>query len=179
MEWNGMEWTGGIHPWTQEYTPQPQIDGVVEHKLKVFTDDGGFFCEVAKLAGASLKPSYEFGDFKVRQLNYSILEPKLVKGWHIHREQADVWFIPPLSRLIVRLRDIRKGSPTEGTQMRFTDSGYLLKIPAGVAHGVSNPHNYRQHMMYLVDKQFDLDNPDELRFYLHVWDPHLWEIQNG
>src|SRR5581483_257774 len=122
----------------QDYGRPPQIDGVALVDLKRFTDDGGSFQELVRLdrGVAAALPGFE-----CRQVNYSEMDPGVVKAFHIHRRQTDVWFVPPGDRMLVVLLDVRAGSKTRDVQMRLVlGDGHsrLLRIPPGVAHGVKN-----------------------------------------
>ena len=71
----------------QDYGRPPEIEGVQLVDLKRFTDDGGSFMELARLehgAAASLP------GFECRQVNYSEMDPGVIKAFHIHRRQTDV-----------------------------------------------------------------------------------------
>jgi dTDP-4-dehydrorhamnose 3,5-epimerase len=80
----------------QHYGPAPEIDGVQLVELKRFTDDGGSFMELARLQQGM--PAALPG-FECRQVNYSEMDPGVIKAFHLHRRQTDVWFrllrIPP------------------------------------------------------------------------------------
>ena len=105
------------------------IHGVQQKQLKVFADDRGCFMELLR----EDDPFYtRFG-----QSNFSITYPGVVKAWHWHRRQDDLWFVVS-GTAQVGLHDLREDSPTRGQ----TDVHYLgehkrvlLYIPRGVAHG--------------------------------------------
>src|SRR5215475_8621188 len=122
----------------QSYSPSPRIEGVEIVELKRFADDGGSMTELARLLDG--RPEALAG-FTVRQINYSELEPGVVKAFHVHLRQTDVWFVPPSDRVLVVLVDVRESSATRGTTMRLmlgNGSSRLLRIPPGVAHGARN-----------------------------------------
>ena len=93
----------------QDYARPPEIEGVQLVELKRFTDDGGSFMELARLdrGVASALPGFE-----CRQVNYSEMDPGVIKAFHIHRRQTDVWFVPPDDKMLVVLLDVRAGSKT-------------------------------------------------------------------
>jgi len=105
------------------------IDGVQCKSLKVHLDDRGAFMELLR----EDDPFYtRFG-----QSNFSITYPGVVKAWHYHNQQDDLWFVVSGTGQ-VGLHDLREDSPTRGqTDVFFLgeQNRALLYIPHGVAHG--------------------------------------------
>jgi dTDP-4-dehydrorhamnose 3,5-epimerase len=98
------------------------------------------------------------------------LLPSAIKGWHLHYNQEDIWFVFPDSHLLVGLWDLREDSPTKNQTMRITLGGgksQLLYIPRGVAHGTVNLSSRNADLIYFINQQFSLDQPDEHRI---PWD---------
>jgi dTDP-4-dehydrorhamnose 3,5-epimerase len=165
----------------QDYGRPPEIEGVSLVDLKRFTDDGGSFMELARLqhgAAASLP------GFECRQVNYSEMDPGVVKAFHIHRRQTDVWFVPPDDKMLVVLLDVRARSKSPNAQRRLIlGDGHcrLLRIPPGVAHGVKNLAPTRGRIIYLVDCQFSPD-PDQTEEGRLPWDfagTDIWDVTRG
>ena len=106
-----------------------RIQGVQQKQLKVFADDRGCFMELLR----EDDPFYtRFG-----QSNFSITYPGVVKAWHWHRKQDDLWFVAS-GMAQVGLHDLREDSPTRGQTEVFYLGDHnraLLFIPHGVAHG--------------------------------------------
>ncbi len=165
----------------QDYTGAPGIEGVQIVELKRFTDDGGSFMELARLQRGV---SSALPGFECRQVNYSELDPGVIKAFHVHRRQTDVWFVPPDDKMLVVLLDVRAGSKTQGAQRRLVlGDGHsrLLRIPPGVAHGVKNLAPVRGRIIYLVDVQFSAD-PDHTEEGRLPWDfagPAVWDVTRG
>jgi dTDP-4-dehydrorhamnose 3,5-epimerase len=165
----------------QDYAPPPPIGGVEIAELRRFADDGGALTELGRLTGGAHSA---FPGFEVRQVNYSEMEPGVIKAYHLHRRQTDVWYVPPDDRMLLVLLDVRAGSPTEGACRRFVLGGgtsRLVRIPPGVAHGVRNIAPARGRIIYFVDTHFSPDPAlcDEGRL---PWDhagPDVWEIVRG
>ena len=165
----------------QRYDPAPSIDGVELLALRRFHDDGGSMTELGRLAAGRLAGA---GGFDVQQVNYSEMEPGVIKAFHLHLRQTDVWFIPPSCKLLAVLADVRAGSPTENVVRRYVlgdGTSRLLKIPPGVAHGLSNIGAERAHLIYFVDRHFDPDpaSCDEGRLPWDHFGADLWQIQKG
>src|SRR5215510_6653283 len=100
----------------QSYGAAPTIDGVEIVELKRFHDDGGNFTELLRLDAG--RPE-ALRDFTLRQINYSEVEPGVIKAFHVHGRQTDVWYVPPADRMLIVLLDVRKGSRTEGGRTRL------------------------------------------------------------
>src|SRR5207249_2567008 len=63
---------------TQSYGPAPSIEGVEIVELKRFADDGGSMTELARLTTGHPQA---FKSFEVRQINYSEVEPGVIKAF--------------------------------------------------------------------------------------------------
>lgn len=164
---------------TQSYGPRPQIEGVALSPLRVFSDEGGDFCEITRLHGGALAG---FPHYSPAQISYSMMEPGTIKAWHIHQNQDDLWFLPTGPRLIVGLLDIRESSPTYRQSMRLplgVGGAHLLYIPRGIAHGVANPGTRPACLIYFVNQAFDAHHPDEHRLPYDILGADFWAIQPG
>jgi dTDP-4-dehydrorhamnose 3,5-epimerase len=165
---------------TQEYPRKTPIEGVRVIDLRLMLDDGGSFAELVRLdENGNLEAIPEF---KVRQSSYSQILPGAVKAFHLHFNQEDVWFVPPTDRLLIGLIDTRKGSPTYNTSMRFIMGGgktQLLYIPRGVGHGGANIGTEPATILYYVNQQFNLSDPDERRLPWDLLGKEFWEMTQG
>ncbi|MBI4861955.1 MAG: dTDP-4-dehydrorhamnose 3,5-epimerase family protein [Candidatus Riflebacteria bacterium] len=163
----------------QDYSRRPSIEGLRLVELRRFLEDGGSFCELMRLEKGLPE---ELADFEIAQINYSDLEPGAIKAWHLHFGQDDLWFVPPMHKLVAGLRDLRKRSPTCGNTVRMVlgdGKGQLLFIPRGVAHGVANLTVQRQILIYFVNRRFCPDDPDEHRLDPFAFGPEIWQMQAG
>src|SRR5918993_4366246 len=100
----------------QSYAPAPVIDGVGLVELKRFSDDGGSLTELVRLVDGTPE---SLAGFTVRQVNYSEMEPGVIKAYHLHARQTDVWYVPPSDRMLTVLLDVRETSPTKNARMRL------------------------------------------------------------
>lgn len=162
----------------QDYAPAPDIDGVQLVELKRFVDDGGAFTELARVSGGI---AAAFPGFEIKQINYSEMDPGVIKAFHVHRQQTDVWFVPPGDKMLLVLLDVRDGSKTRNVQRRLVlgDGGSrLVRIPPGVAHGVKNLAPSRGRVIYFVDRQFspDPNQGDEGRLPWDFAGAAIWEV---
>jgi dTDP-4-dehydrorhamnose 3,5-epimerase len=166
---------------TQSYARRSRIEGVEIVDLTRHADDGGSLTELARLtAGAHAA----FPGFVVHQVNYSEIEPGVIKAFHLHQRQTDVWFVPPSDRMLAVLIDVRAGSPTERTRMRLVlGNGVprLVRIPPGVAHGARNLARVTGHMIYFVDLHFVPDPAacDEGRLPWDFAGASIWDVARG
>ena len=165
----------------QDYSAQPPIKGVELVDLKRFTDDGGSFTELGRL-GQGIHAG--FPGFEVKQVNYSELEAGAIKAFHLHREQTDVWFVPPGDKMLVVLLDVRAGSATEKVARRLVlgdGASRLVRIPPGVAHGVKNLATTRGRIIYFVDVQFQAapNESDEGRLPWDFAGAGIWDVVRG
>ena len=163
----------------QSYAKAPVIEGVVIKEVPCFTDDGGYFMELGRFdAGVS----QAFNSFEAKQMSYSQVLPGSIKAFHLHFNQEDVWFVPPHERLLVVLSDQRKDSATAGVTMRFVmgaGKSRLVYIPRGVAHGGANLWQQPASIIYFVNQQFNLEDPDEGRLPWDFLGKEIWEIAKG
>src|SRR5712691_2612752 len=165
----------------QDYSPAPAIDGVQVVDLKRFNDDGGSLTELGRLEGGL---HMALPGFDVKQVNYSELEPGAIKAFHLHRQQTDVWFVPPGDKMLLVLLDVRAGSPTEKVTRRLIlgdGASRLVRIPPGVAHGVKNLAATRGRIIYFVDVQFQAAaaESDEGRLPWDFAGADIWDVVRG
>ncbi|HEX6509919.1 MAG TPA: dTDP-4-dehydrorhamnose 3,5-epimerase family protein [Chloroflexota bacterium] len=177
-EWVGAEYRDQVH--TQTYAGRARIDGVQLIDLRVFSDEGGDFCELTRFepdGTLSLVPGY-----RPAQISHSLMEPGTIKALHLHELQDDLWFVAPQDRLLVGLLDVREASPTYEMQMRLVlgaGKGRLLLIPKGVAHGVANLSPLRASIIYFTNRAFDESHPDEHRLPYDLLGADFWTIRPG
>lgn len=172
----------------QEYDRPKEEPSVIEgvrvvELRKFFKVEDGLFGEVFRLDDGRLVDQLgeEFPDFQVRQVNYSETIPSQIKAWHLHERQDEIWIIPPTTRMIVGILDMRQESPTRYTRMRlvkFNDKAWVIYLPRGVAHGLSTPYPETARMIYLVNNYFD--GTDEWRLpYNHIIGREFWRLARG
>jgi dTDP-4-dehydrorhamnose 3,5-epimerase len=150
-----------------------KIKGVKFKKLIRHADERGFFEEIVRDDEAIVK---KFG-----QLSASKTNPGVIKAFHYHEKQDDIWFFPSGNARVV-LSDIRESSETKGVTQAFfmgEDSPSALLIPAGVAHGYQVLGLEPVVITYLTTESYDPKNPDEKR--IEFDDPKIgfdWSIEN-
>jgi dTDP-4-dehydrorhamnose 3,5-epimerase len=136
-------------------------DGVALRPLTMNRDSRGSFTEL-------FRDEWETGLSPV-QWNAVSSEPGTLRGVHLHIRHDD-YLTTLKGRASVGLRDLRRGSPTEGMSVLVElteDPLAALLIPHGVAHGFYFPEPSLH--LYAVTKYWDVD--DELA--CHWADPDL------
>src|SRR5687767_2491587 len=106
---------------TQGYVEKTNIDGVELIQLKMFADDGGNFLELFRITDGTLEGTAT--PFTPRQVSLSIMEPGVTKAYHLHKNQEDLWFVPPQHRLLVNLHDLRDDSSSLDVHKRLVLGG--------------------------------------------------------
>lgn len=152
---------------------ETKIKGVKFKTLVRHADERGFFSEVAR--------DDEEGVSRFGQMSVSKTLPGVIKAFHYHKKQDDIWFFPSGTARVV-LHDLRENSETKGVTESFImgeDTPSALLIPIGVAHGYQVLGNEPAVIVYITTESYDPKNPDEERI---EWDdPRIgfdWNIKN-
>jgi len=142
------------------------IEGVVYSRTVSHADHRGSLTEVVNFDDP-------FWDEPIVYSYCFTIRPGRIKGWSMHRKQADRYFLVQGSVRVV-LYDGRLKSPTHGAfaefQMTEASRGRLL-IPPGVWHADQNWGSTEAIMMNFPTRPFDRDTPDK-----HRIDPASGEI---
>jgi dTDP-4-dehydrorhamnose 3,5-epimerase len=150
------------------------IDGVVIKDLKVIPDERGWLMEIFR----NDDPFFQ----KFGQLYMTVAYPGVVKGWHYHKQQTD-HFCCVKGMLKVVLYDDREGSATRGEVNEFfigEKRPQLLRIPAGVLHGMKGVGVEPALLINVPDQVYDYADPDEFRVHPHDNDvPYDWSRKDG
>ena len=162
----------------QDYGKRPVIDGVEVVELRRFNDDGGSLVELLRLEGGA---ATGIDGFTPAQVTYSVVQPGVVKAFHLHHEQSDLWFVRPEDRVLLVLLDVRNGTATENGQMRIMlgdGRSRLVRIPPGVAHGCRNLGRHPASIIYFTDRQFSADpeRNDEGRLPWDFAGREIWDV---
>ncbi len=149
------------------------IEGLDIKKLIKHVDDRGFFMELLRSDDPMFK---KFGQFSL-----SLTYPGVIKAFHYHKNQDDIWFFPFGNAQVV-LYDLRPDSSSIAETNVFymgEDNPILLLIPAGVAHGYRVLGMNPAMIAYITSEAYDPEQPDEYRI---PWDdPQIgfsWQTKN-
>lgn len=149
------------------------IQGVKVKQLKIFPDDRGFFSEVLKFGQDTF--------IEVKQTSYTETYPGVIKAFHWHKRQTDVWFVADGMARVV-LYDLRANSLTKGETNVFyagQRNPIVILIPPGVAHGYQVLGSKPVKLFYHTNQPYDAANPDEERIPFD--DPRIgfdWRVNN-
>jgi dTDP-4-dehydrorhamnose 3,5-epimerase len=164
----------------QDYPPAPEIEGVWVHALRKNRSENGWFMEYARVTEGHVQnvPT----PLEIRQISISHAEPGRINAFHIHTklEQNEIWTVIQ-GQLMVWLVDCRKGSRTAGIKRRLVLSGeqpMQVYIPAGVAHGYKASGEGAT-LVYMMDQQFNLENPNEGRLMWDQFGNEIWTDNHG
>lgn len=126
------------------------IFGVEFKELVTHYDERGYFREV-------IRTTDPFFNGAFGQWSHAKSFQGSAKAWHVHAKQTDWWYCP-IGIVKCALYDTRADSPTFRDLDEFflgeSDSGRVVKIPPGVAHGykvVEGP----AHLFYLTSSVYD------------------------
>jgi dTDP-4-dehydrorhamnose 3,5-epimerase len=148
------------------------MEGVVLKPLYPHADERGYLMEILR----ETDPHFQhFGQVYVSK-NY----PGVIRAWHHHEKQTDVWAV--VSGMIkVALYDVRRHSPTHGEVQEVfmgDDHPVVLVIPVGVLHGYKTIGGAPSLLLNFADHVYDPAAPDELRI---PWNspeiPYNWDIK--
>ena len=134
-----------------------KIKGVKYKPLQVFADDRGILMEVLRDDETLME---QFG-----QTTYTMSYPGVIKAFHWHRKQDDLWFVASGMAQVV-LYDQRADSPTKGkTEVYYMGEHRfgLLLIPKGVVHGYRVLGEKPVGLLYHTTRSYDPKDPDEER----------------
>jgi dTDP-4-dehydrorhamnose 3,5-epimerase len=149
-------------PPTDHTVERPRLpEGVVLRTLPAHTDARGTVAEI-------FRNEWETGIAPV-QWSMTTTGGGVLRGVHVHPRHDDYLCVVQ-GLLIVGLRDLRPGSPTEGLAVSLDLRGSALTalfIPHGVAHGVYS----QQPSVYFLGTSHYYDPDDELG--CHWSDPAL------
>lgn len=148
------------------------IHGVEIKPLTIHADERGFFAELLR---SDDKVFTTFG-----QANVSLNYPGVVRAWHWHEHQEDLWAVVR-GMVKVVLYDPRENSPTKSEVQEVflgEQNPALLRIPVGVIHGYKTIGVEPSVLVYFVTRIYDRMEPDELRVPWNTLDiPYNWDIK--
>ena len=149
------------------------INDVRIKKVETYPDDRGYFREVIK------EGEEVFAE--VKQTSVTVTYSAVIKAFHWHRHQEDIWYVASGMARIV-LYDQREDSSTyKETQVIVAgeDNSLVVRIPIGVVHGYQVLGQKPVMLFYHTTKAYDPSHPDEERI---AWnDPTIgfdWSVKN-
>jgi dTDP-4-dehydrorhamnose 3,5-epimerase len=134
------------------------IEGVRLRQAVTHTDERGSLCEV-------YDPRWGFTEEPLVYVYTVTIPPGRKRGWVVHVEQDDRMFISRGSAKVV-LYDARESSPTHGLLQEIFSGEFvrtLLRIPAGVVHGVVNIGQTDVEFVNMPTRPYAHEHPDKYR----------------
>lgn len=132
------------------------IDGVKIKKLIKHIDQRGYFMEILRNDDNLLSV--------IGQVSISETKPGIIKAFHMHKNQDDVWFLYK-GKIIAVLYDKRENSPTykQKQKLYLGDEPILFLVPRGVVHGYKIIGDQTAIMIYIMNIGYNAKTPDEIR----------------
>ena len=149
------------------------IEGVKIKELIKRHDDRGWFSEILRDDEKLLS---RFG-----QASITKTYPQVVKAFHWHKKQDDLWFCVS-GNIQVVLYDRRPRSKSKGEANIFylgDDNAQAVFIPKGIAHGYRVLGQKEATLVYFTTKSYNPSAPDEERIPFD--DPSInfdWQTKN-
>lgn len=149
------------------------IEGVKEKNLIRHCDDRGYIAEIIRDDDKLLS--------RIGQAAITKTYPRVIKAFHWHKKQDDVWFCAS-GNIQVVLYDRRPRSKTKGETAVFylgNDNPTAVLIPKGVAHGYRVLGEKPATLIYFTSQSYNPASPDEERISFD--DPEInfdWQTKN-
>jgi len=147
------------------------IEGVKIKPLKRHADERGFLMEMLRVDDEEYFERYQ-------QSYISLNYPGVIRAWHYHLKQKDIW-VAPQGMVKAVLYDVRDGSPTKGEVQEVVmgvNNMVMLKIPIGVYHGYKTVGLDPSLLINFPDQLYDPN--DEFRAaYDSPEIPYNWDVK--
>ena len=148
------------------------IEGVMVKQLKRHADERGYLMELLR------SDDEMFGKFA--QAYVSLNYPGVIRAWHYHKKQDDIWVcVKGMIKAVIY--DSRDRSPTYGEVNEFflgDNNPIMIKIPEGTMHGYKT---IGVEPSLLINFPSELYNPQEPDEYREPWNsekiPYDWDIK--
>jgi dTDP-4-dehydrorhamnose 3,5-epimerase len=133
----------------KEAVKMGEIEGVVVEEIKTMPDDRGFFREIFRTKESVLE--------SVAQLSTTMSYPGVIKAFHYHEKQDDLWYCMK-GMIQAVLFDRREEATTKGITQVITMGEHkplTLFIPHGVVHGYKVLGNEPAWLVYATTRVYD------------------------
>lgn len=108
------------------------------------------------------------------QINYSVVNPGVIKAWHRHKLQTDFWMVVRGDAKVGLYDEEKK----EAKAIFIGEHNpQLITIPPGIWHGMTAIGDQPCGLLYYVTRKYDPQNPDEERASYDAF-PFKWEIEH-
>ena len=164
----------------QSYRAAPEVRDVWVKPLKKHRSENGWFMEHLRITEGGVEGIDV--PYAPRQVSASYAAPGRINAFHIHPRdgQNELWTVVQ-GMLLVWLVDCRRESQTRGAKRSYVLSGEepsVLHVPAGIAHGYKGGPEGAL-LLYVMDRQFNVEDPDEGRLPWDFFGEELWSEDRG
>jgi dTDP-4-dehydrorhamnose 3,5-epimerase len=115
---------------------------------------------------------------KCGQTLISMVNPGVIKGLHLHKDQTDYTICISGNMRYVAVKDI----PTPPNKMQIVETYdfgeenlMLIKTPPGIWHGYSAIGDKPALLLHTMDKTYDSQNPDTLEIDVFTFGEDIWK----
>jgi len=136
------------------------LDGIKIYELNRNVDERGFFGEIFRTDWKDLLQGDE-----IVQANLSSSYPGMIRAWHRHNQGQVDYFI--VIQGVVKICGYDEISGEINEIISSEDKLQIVRIPGHYWHGLKNVGYKKATVMYLVNKLYNYENPDEER---RPWD---------
>ncbi|MEK7148150.1 MAG: dTDP-4-dehydrorhamnose 3,5-epimerase family protein, partial [Patescibacteria group bacterium] len=140
-------------------------------KLNIFANDQGYSFE-------TIRADDKIYRGKFGQVFVSILYPGVIKGWHLHHKQTEYTTCIKGDIKYVALKENPDGTKSVQVLTIGERNPIVVYVPTGIWHGYTSLSNSEAVTMHLMDKPYDIKDPDTDRK-----DPYefgdFWSVKNG
>ncbi len=145
------------------------LDHVEFKKLNVFANDQGYLFE-------TLRDDDEIFDGVFGQVLVSELYPGVIKGLHRHWKQTDYTTCIKGNIKYVVAKEKKDGTADVKIYTIGEKNPVLIKTPPGLWHGYMPLGNERATILHLMDKSYDVNDPDTDRLDVYAFGD-VWTVK--
>ena len=110
------------------------------------------------------------------QINYSVVYPGVVKAWHRHERQSDLW-MGLMGNLKVGIH--RDDGSRSWLAVIGEKAPGVMVIPPPLWHGMATVGHTPCGLLYYVTVRYDVSNPDEQRLPFDGVEGFPWQVRHG
>ena len=144
------------------------MDRIKIKELKIHSDDKGYLFE-------TLRNDDELFDGKFGQALISVVYPNVIKGLHKHEKQTDYTVCVRGNCKYCVVKE-ENGKVEVKTFFIGEKNPVMIKIPPGLWHGYMPLGNERATILHLMDKSYDVNDPDTERLDVYAFGD-VWTVK--
>jgi dTDP-4-dehydrorhamnose 3,5-epimerase len=109
------------------------------------------------------------------QINYSVVYPYAIKAWHRHDKQTDMWLC---LHGHIKVGIHREEDDTFWSSVMGEKRPGVMIIPPPLWHGMSTVGDEQAGLLYYVTRQYNANEPDEIRRPFDAVADFPWGIEH-